>query len=343
MTDAEYKAKQAETKSKVKNLQSIKNRTPEQTKQLKKLQIFRTSPSPSKKAQVKKNIGSATDIALTGLSLVPGLGALGLGARAIMKGVQAGKTLYKVGSKTFKSKNAAVAAAKKIKAPLSPKAKGNLSPQARGRERITRLADQAKKTPSVRSAATKGITKTAAQKAALKTSAKRSAAGAGGLAAITPLSYVAIKDMKRPKSHKVTSGQNLSSIAKKHGTTIKALMKANPSIENANMIRVGQKIKLPFFGQGKDPYKGMSKSAMLKLHEETQANKAANRKKSGGVVKKAGGGMTRVGLSPAEMARAGTMSEARRRQYAKKGGTVNRMGGGQIGIGSAYVQDQYDK
>ena len=342
MTDAEYKAKQAETKSKVKNLQSIKNRTPEQTKQLKKLQIFRTSPSPSKKAQVKKNIGSATDIALTGLSLVPGLGALGLGARAIMKGVQAGKTLYKVGSKTFKSKNAAVAAAKKIKAPLSPKAKGNLSPQARGRERITRLADQAKKTPSVRSAATKGITKTAAQKAALKTSAKRSAAGAGGLAAITPLSYVAIKDMKRPKSHKVTSGQNLSSIAKKHGTTIKALMKANPSIENANMIRVGQKIKLPFFGQGKDPYKGMSKSAMLKLHEETQANKAANRKKSGGVVKKAGGGMTRVGLSPAEMARAGTMSEARRRQYAKKGGTVNRMGGGQIGVGSAYVQLQYD-
>ena len=292
MTDAEYKAKQAETKSKVKNLQSIKNRTSEQTKQLKKLQIFRTSPSPSKKAQVKKNIGSATDIALTGLSLVPGLGALGLGARAIMKGVQAGKTLYKVGS--------------------------------------------------VRGAATKGITKTAAEKAALKTSAKRSAAGAGGLAAITPLSYVAIKDMKRPKSHKVTSGQNLSSIAKKHGTTIKALMKANPSIENANMIRVGQKIKLPFFGQGKDPYKGMSKSAMLKLHEETQANKAANRKKSGGVVKKAGGGMTRVGLSPAEMARAGTMSEARRRQYAKKGGTVNRMGGGQIGVGSAYVQLQYD-
>ena len=88
----------------------------------------------------------------------------------------------------------------------------------------------------------------------------------------------------------------------------------------------------------------MSKSAMLKLHEETQANKAANRKKAGGVIKKqAGGHMTKVGLSPAEMARAGTMSEARRRQYAKKGGTVNRRGGGQIGIGSAYVQDQYDK
>jgi len=88
----------------------------------------------------------------------------------------------------------------------------------------------------------------------------------------------------------------------------------------------------------------MSKSKMAKLHAETEARKAANRKKAGGVVKKqAGGHMSRVGLSPAEMARAGTMSEARRRQYAKKGGTVNRMGGGQIGIGSAYVQDQYDK
>ena len=333
MTDAEYKAQQAEAKSKVKNLQSIKNRTPEQTKQLKKLQIFRTSPSPSKKAQVKKNIGSATDIALTGLSLVPGLGALGLGARAIMKGVQAGKTLYKVGNKTFKSKDAAVAAAKKIKAPLSPKAKGNLSPQARGRERITRLADQAKKTPSVRGAATKGITKTAAQKAALKTSAKRFAAGAGGLAAITPLSYVAIKDMKRPKSHKVTGGQNLSSIAKKYNTTIKALMKANPSIENANIIRVGQKIKLPFFGQGKDPYKGMSKSRMAKLHKETQARKAANRKKAAKVVKRAGGGrMNTDELHTAEMRSAGKdlhqpQSEIKKRikketRYASLGGKV---------------------
>ena len=157
-----------------------------------------------------------------------------------------------------------------------------------------------------------------------------------------PPAYVAYKEMKRPKSHKVTSGQNLSSIAKKHGTTIKALMKANPSIKNANMIRVGQKIKLPFFGRGKDPYKGMSKSAMAKLDKETQARKAANRKKASKVVKKAGGGMTRVGLSPAEMARAGTMSEAKRRRYAKKGGTVNRKGGGQIGVGSAYVQAQYD-
>ena len=59
--------------------------------------------------------------------------------------------------------------------------------------------------------------------------------GAGLIGYTGPLVY---NEMMRKKSHKVTSGQNLSSIAKKHGTTIKALMKANTIIENANMIRV---------------------------------------------------------------------------------------------------------
>ena len=54
-------------------------------------------------------------------------------------------------------------------------------------------------------------------------------------------------------------------------------------------------------------------------------------KKSGGVVKKAGGGMTRQGLYPAEMARAGTMSQARRKRYMKKGGGISyKMTGGQV-------------
>ena len=34
--------------------------------------------------------------------------------------------------------------------------------------------------------------------------------------------------------------------------------------------------------------------------------------------------MTRVGLSPAEMARAGTMSEEDRRRYMKKGGKIGK-------------------
>ena len=41
-------------------------------------------------------------------------------------------------------------------------------------------------------------------------------------------------------------------------------------------------------------------------------------------VKKAGGGMTGVGLYPAEMARAGTMSQAKLKRYMKNGGKVGK-------------------
>jgi len=48
-------------------------------------------------------------------------------------------------------------------------------------------------------------------------------------------------------------------------------------------------------------------------------------KKSGGQLKEDSmAGMTRVGLSPAEMARAGTMSEEDRLRYMKKGGKVGK-------------------
>ena len=52
----------------------------------------------------------------------------------------------------------------------------------------------------------------------------------------------------------------------------------------------------------------------------------------------AGGGMTGVGLYPAEMARAGTMSQAKRKRYMKKGGGITyKMTGGQV------VSHGYDK
>ena len=53
-------------------------------------------------------------------------------------------------------------------------------------------------------------------------------------------------------------------------------------------------------------------------------------RKSGGVVKKTGGGMTRQGLSPAEEARSGTMSQAKRKKYMKSGGAVKRKTGGTV-------------
>ena len=46
-------------------------------------------------------------------------------------------------------------------------------------------------------------------------------------------------------THTVAAGDTLSAIAAKNGTTVAALMSANPDITNANQIAVGQQIKLP--------------------------------------------------------------------------------------------------
>ena len=56
----------------------------------------------------------------------------------------------------------------------------------------------------------------------------------------------------------------------------------------------------------------------------------AKKKKAGGTVKKHGGGMTDVGLYPAEEARAGVLSERERSRFAKKGGSVKRKAGGTV-------------
>ena len=47
-----------------------------------------------------------------------------------------------------------------------------------------------------------------------------------------------------PKVYKVKAGDTLSAIARKHNTTVATLTKLN-NIKNANLIRVGQSIKLP--------------------------------------------------------------------------------------------------
>lgn len=47
-------------------------------------------------------------------------------------------------------------------------------------------------------------------------------------------------------TYTVKKGDTLSKIAKKHCTTVHALMSVNPGIKNANMIRVGQVINLPY-------------------------------------------------------------------------------------------------
>ena len=71
----------------------------------------------------------------------------------------------------------------------------------------------------------------------------------------------AVVDFVSPKkSYKVKSGDTLSQIAKKNGTTIAAIMKINPNIKDANKIGLGQKINIGSNTGAKNPYKGMKMS-----------------------------------------------------------------------------------
>ena len=60
----------------------------------------------------------------------------------------------------------------------------------------------------------------------------------------------------------------LSQIAKKFGTTVKAIQQANPSITNVNKVRLGQNLVIPSpktTGTSKDPYKGMTTKQMADM------------------------------------------------------------------------------
>ena len=116
----------------------------------------------------------------------------------------------------------------------------------------------------------------AAEKAVRKRNIRRGVTRAGALATVGaatipflggkgPGPAVAGSD-KASGSYKIKSGDTLSQIAKRRGTTLKALLAANPQIKNPNKIRVGQKIKMskPVKGR-KSVYQGMTKSEMAKM------------------------------------------------------------------------------
>src|SRR5690242_10633699 len=46
-------------------------------------------------------------------------------------------------------------------------------------------------------------------------------------------------------SYSVRSGDTLSALAQRYGTSVSALMKSNPKIKNANLIYVGEKLSIP--------------------------------------------------------------------------------------------------
>ena len=140
------------------------------------------------------------------------------------------------------------------------------------------------------------------------------------------------------KAHTVKSGQTLSGIAKQHGTTLKALLAANPKLKGRpNLIKVGEKIKIRGpLKKAASPYKGMTKKEWEKVTTASKKQREQrSARKTGGIVKKAGGGrMKQVGLHTAEMRSAGKdlhqpQSKIKKRiheetTYAKKGGQVGK-------------------
>jgi LysM repeat protein len=72
------------------------------------------------------------------------------------------------------------------------------------------------------------------------------------------------------------TAKTLSQIAKQNGVTLKALLGANPSIKNANKIRLGQSIKLPTNMAGSkssNPYAGIQRGQMADMDVKNKSEK----------------------------------------------------------------------
>jgi LysM repeat protein len=96
---------------------------------------------------------------------------------------------------------------------------------------------------------------------------------------------------KTAATYKVKSGDTLSEIAKKRGTTIKKMMAANPSIKNANQIKTGQTLKVPAAGKkASSPYTGLTAGQI-----KTGARKA---QRGGMMMMKKTKGMSKGGKMP---------------------------------------------
>ena len=184
-----------------------------------------------------------------------------------------------------------------------PKVKDKV-PMSRTQRRLKKAVTAAKKEDAARAAAkppkktpkpkrtvikSKGPSKAEAAKMAKQQSRQKKALiGLGTLGAIGTAGYFAGRE-KGGGSYSVKSGDTLSQIAKKQGTTLKALLAANPNIKDANKIRVGQKIKLSSpVKNRKSVYQGMTPKQMSDM---------AMPKKKDGTVKRKGGGRVGVGAA----------------------------------------------
>jgi len=68
-----------------------------------------------------------------------------------------------------------------------------------------------------------------------------------------------VSDPGTVTKYTVKAGDTLTAIAKKYGTTVEALLKANPQIKNPDLIRVGEVINIP--GKNQTPVTGTGNNA----------------------------------------------------------------------------------
>jgi len=170
-------------------------------------------------------------------------------------------------SKVQKKLTAAVKAAGKETPKVTPKARAGTKP----------------KRTVIKS---KGPSKAEAAKMAKQQSRQKKALiGLGTLGAIGTAGYFAGRE-KGGGSYSVKSGDTLSQIAKKQGTTLKALLAANPNIKDANKIRVGQKIKLSSpVKNRKSVYQGMTPKQMADMQMPKVKRKGGGRVGVGAALK----------------------------------------------------------
>ena len=125
------------------------------------------------------------------------------------------------------------------------------------RERAKKKAAAPKRAATKATATGSSLSKTAIDKAK-----KRRAAAKASTKKAAPKKAA---PKKIQKDVTVRSGDTLSQIAKKYNTSVRQMMAANPSMKNANQIRVGQVLKLPkevitgsSIGKTNNPYQGQS-------------------------------------------------------------------------------------
>jgi len=175
---------------------------------------------------------------------------------------------------------------------------------------------------------TKGVKATEAAEATIKELIKK---GEGKAAA--DLQQPAAGSLGKIADDADTNIRSSKVAAKKANEFDKALSKKQKQLETYETKRDSLKgvEKIKFIAENQTRIKSLKASIKDMISRGGPGGKSTikYKKKTGGsVVKKRGGGMTRQGLYPAEEARSGTMSEAKRKKYMNKGGIIKKAGGG---------------